>query len=128
MKANVFFFDYFSEVIIISICSTLFVYTEYETKVGFCLNILSTIVDWYFSYLELRILNELKAFTDSAIKKQAKKIKEKIGQHLMQMYDQELQNAPLRFMRMNAIQPWWMGWHTDANHQMTPTGLIIKQI
>ena len=64
IKVNIYLFDYASELIIMALCSAMFAYTEYETSLGFILNIVSTLVDWYFSYLELKTLDELKAYTE----------------------------------------------------------------
>ena len=64
IKVNIYLFDYASEIIQVASCATMFVYTEYETSLGFILNIVSTLVDWYFSHLELKTLDELKAYTE----------------------------------------------------------------
>jgi len=56
MKYNIWAFDYLSELVTLGLSATLFVYTEYTTIGGFALNIISTLVDWYFSYKELQTI------------------------------------------------------------------------
>ena len=60
--------DYFSELILLWLSATLFYYTEFETPIGFVLTTLSTLIDWYYSYQELKMTQELSIYTMTAIK------------------------------------------------------------
>lgn len=94
MKYNILAFDYVSELVVLVLSATLFVYTEYTTIGGFALNIMSTLVDWYFSYRELRTIQELQAYTESPNHEKSQKIISKVANKIKYEIDGQMQQIP----------------------------------
>lgn len=58
MKWNIYVFDFLSELIVLILSSVIFIYTDITTIGGFLLTAGSTMLDFYYSYRELLVIEE----------------------------------------------------------------------
>ena len=79
LKFIIVLFDYVVELIIVSLSFWMFYHTEFETLGGFILSVSSTFLDWYLSWLELKQLENLRAYTRTAIMRKADRIRTLLG-------------------------------------------------